>query len=372
MFNLKTEKVYIFVTNDLNQDQRMHKIAQFLYLNGYRVLLIGREKKNSPNTLIKPYDQYRFPCVFQQGPIFYLEYNIRMILFLLFKERGIIYAVDVDTVLGATCCRFMKKTPVIFDAHEWFAETPELDNRTWVKKIWNLVAQWGIPKANVHFTVNQSLADIFSKQYKVVFTPVYNVPSLEKFSPSPMHTRVPFILIYQGVLNKGRGLEEIILAMTSLSDVKLFIVGEGDLSLELRNMAARSEAADRIIFTGWLFGEDLVEVTKNAHLGLNLLVTGSKSYYYSLANKFFDYLYAGVPSLNMDYPEYSQILERYPVGKTISTLSPEVIRDAVSVIKNDAHLFQSMKQACFDAVREYHWEKEEKKLRQALISASLL
>lgn len=350
----------------------MHKVADLLCRSGYTVTLVGREKTNSPETLEKVYIQHRFPCLFQKGPMFYLEYNIRMLVFLLRESKGIVYAVDLDTLLGATFARLFKKVPLVFDAHEWFTETPELENRNWVKKIWNLIARWGIPKANVHFTVNQSLADIFSDRYKVKFFPIYNVPALENFLPASKPVDRPFTLVYQGVLNKGRGLEELILAMPALPEVKLYIVGEGDLSDELRVLAAKSTAGNRIFFTGWLFGKDLVAITRNADLGLNLLVSGSKSYYYSLANKFFDYMYAGIPSLNMDYPEYEQILERYPVGKTISSLSPKAISDAILTIKNNPEVFQNMKNTCVDAVQDFQWEKEEKKLRQALVGSGLL
>ena len=94
------KKVIISVTNDLNTDQRVNKVANSLLSNGFNVLLVGRKIKNlSAPLLIREYDCHRFSLVFQKGFLFYLEFNIRLIFFLLFRPCDILLSNDLDTLL---------------------------------------------------------------------------------------------------------------------------------------------------------------------------------------------------------------------------------------------------------------------------------
>lgn len=356
--------LYVFVTNDLNQDQRMHKICDSLTDFGYEVSLIGRKKSNSKPLSAKKFTQIRLDTFFEKGVFFYLEYNLRIFWFILTGRKAMLYSVDLDTLLSVRWGAFFRFQNFVFDAHEWFSETPELENKPWKKRVWEWVAKSCIPKAKNAITVNESLAEKFEKLYQTRFTAIYNVPILNENTKQSIQIANPFTLIYQGVLNEGRGLEEIIDAMDLLSDVELIIVGEGDLSESLRQKAVLSNASGRIRFTGWLFGNDLKDVTLQAHVGLNLLDSVSKNYYYSLANKFFDYMHAGVPSVNMNFPEYYKIIQRFEVGLLVNNLDPKHLAETILNLKNNPDLYQKIKKNALEAKYHYHWEMEKIKLRK--------
>ena len=75
-------KIAVSVTNDLNQDQRMHRICNSMLDAGYEVVLIGREKRSSQELLKQRFEQKRLKCWFESGVLFYFEYNIRLFIFL--------------------------------------------------------------------------------------------------------------------------------------------------------------------------------------------------------------------------------------------------------------------------------------------------
>ena len=102
------------------------------------------------------------------------------------------------------------------------------------------------------------------------------------------------VITYQGALNEGRGLEHAIAAMQRIPDFTLRLIGEGDLSQQLRGQARDLQLASRVEFVGFILPENLRDMTSDAMVGLNLLDERSKSYYFSLANKFFDYMHAVV------------------------------------------------------------------------------
>ncbi len=358
--------IYCIVTNDLNQDQRMHRICTSLTKMGYDVCLVGRIKPKSSALLNMPFRQVRLPCMFDKGLLFYAEYNIRLLILLAFRVKvDIIYSVDSDTVAACGLSKWLKRKKMVFDAHEYFTEVPEVMNRPIIKWTWEIIENIFIPMADECMTVNQSLAKLFSKKYTKPFITIYNVPAKsEKRFRDKSYTK-PYLL-YQGMLNQGRGLEELISALPLIRDVDLYIIGEGDMSEKLKKLANENTAKDRIIFKGWLMPDEIKTITAGAILGINLLESDSKSYYFSLANKFFDYMHADVPSVNMDFPEYRDIIAKYNVGILISVLDKHEIANKINFLLSDQAKYAAMKSACRSACDVYNWDHEEKKIEKLM------
>ena len=170
------------------------------------------------------------------------------------------------------------------------------------------------------------------------------------------------------MLNKGRGLEVLIDAMPNIQELELWIVGEGDLSSELRQKSNASPAKNRIKFLGWMLPEDLRTITSGAYLGVNLLDGESLSYQYSMANKFFDYLQAGVPSVNMDFVEYRDFLDHYPVGLTVSSLDKDDIANVINHAVEYKAYYGQLKNEAKKVSKQFCWENEEKKIGELLKS----
>ena len=361
-----SKSIYFTVTNDLNQDQRMHRICRSFTKMGYNVCLVGRIKPQSLALPDKPYQQLRIKCTFNKGFLFYAEYNIRLLIFLLFRVNpDIIYSVDADTLAACALAKKIKRKKMIFDSHEYFSEVPEVINRPFVKRIWQIIEKIFIPWADKCITVNQSLADLFTKNYNKPFSPIYNVPPKSDIQTTTNPTNKPYVL-YQGMLNRGRGLEVMIEAMPLISHVDLQIIGEGDISEKLKKQANESPAKNRIIFTGWLPPAEIKSITAGATLGINLLDAESKSYYFSLANKFFDYVHACVPSVNMNFPEYRDIINQFEVGILISKLNKIEIANSINALLKDQPKYVTMKSACRAANEVYNWENEEIKLKKLM------
>jgi glycosyltransferase involved in cell wall biosynthesis len=358
-------KIYCTVTNDLNQDQRMHRICSSMTQMGFDVTLVGRTKSNALPLLEMPFEQLRIPCLFQKGFMFYVEYNIRLFLFLITKKVDIIYAVDLDTIMATSVCKVIRRKKLIYDAHEYFTETPELIDRKWVKSMWQFIQKVFVPTANVFLTVNESLSSILGSISNRPFQYLYNVPDLSSSLASKMVLDNSYIL-YQGMLNEGRGLEQIIEAMPAIPSIHLYIIGEGDLSLSLRQAAKQSSASERIKFLGWLSPQEIKQYTANATLGINLLSATSESYYYSLANKFFDYMHAEIPGLHMDFPEYRNIINKYKIGLLVESLDTTVLAKTIQDFIKNSDQYHDAKQQCILAKHQYNWQIEHQKLHRIL------
>ena len=87
---MRKKQIILSVTNDLETDQRVHKVATFFYDKGFDVLVIGRKLKNSQN-LSRLYRTKRFNLFFNKSVLFYTEYTIRLFVFLLFSKYSSVF-----------------------------------------------------------------------------------------------------------------------------------------------------------------------------------------------------------------------------------------------------------------------------------------
>lgn len=358
------KRIAVIVSNDIATDQRMERICTSLAESGYNVEIVGRNQRTSINLISKPYKQTRLDLWFKHGVLFYLELNLRLIFRLLFTRVDIVYAVDADTLIAGSILKLFKNIKLVFDAHELFSEVPELEGRKLKKKVWQLVEKFGIQWfTDARITVSGSVAIYYTGLYGKNFTVVKNCPYSSKNKAG--ETSEKFIL-YQGALNEGRGLETLILAAKSL-DLNIKIAGTGDLDEKLRKLVLQNGLEQKVVFLGKLLPESLKEITGTAWLGYNLLEKKGLSYFYSLSNKTFDYMQAGVPQLISPFPEYQAINEIYPYALELD-LQVNSIVTAISKLKEDIVLYQKLKQGALDASVVYCWENEREILRKVILS----
>lgn len=353
-----SRKIIFTVTNDLTYDQRMQKICRSLSNAGSEIELVGRERSFSLPLSIEPYKQTRLKCIFNKGKLFYLEYNLRLLFYLMLQKADALCAIDLDTIVPVSLIGKAKGAKLIYDAHEYFTEVPEVIRRPSVKKIWEWVERTFVPRFDLAYTVSPALAELFSEKYQKQFQVILNTPLLVQ--PSTVNHQLSTIL-YQGALNEGRGLENLIEAMRDVN-AKLFLAGEGDLSDELRSLTKKLSLESKVEFLGFVNPAELKELTAKASIGINLLENKGLSYCYSLSNKFFDYIHAGVPQVCIAFPEYKKVNDEYEVALLVETCAIDEIKGAIQRLLNDEDLYQRLQKKCEVCARDLNWQNEEKKL----------
>ncbi|HLY68077.1 MAG TPA: glycosyltransferase, partial [Puia sp.] len=315
------KKIYFTVTNDLTYDRRMDRICNSLANAGFSVALVGRLQAGSLPLSPKKYHQKRLFCFFNKGRLFYAEYNFRLFCHLLFKKMDAICCIDLDTILPGFCISGIKKIPRIYDAHELFCEMKEVVTRPKIYRAWKRIERVTVPKFFHGYTVSQPIADEFKRMYGVKYALIRNMPLLEN---NILHEKKEKYILYQGAVNEGRSFETLIPAMKNV-DAKLVICGNGNFMQQAKKLAADYGLAHKIIFKGMISPDELRYFTVNATIGITLFENTGISNYYSLANRFFDYIQFSVPQLCVDYPAYRAINEKYKIASLITDLSPQTI-----------------------------------------------
>ena len=360
---MKGKNIILAVTNDLTYDRRMFRICSALAEAGANVMLVGRKLKDSKAFAIHSFEGIRLRCWFTKGFLFYSEYNIRLFFFLWRSKFDIACACDLDTALAVRMASWIKMKKTVYDAHEFFSEVPELKDRPTVKAIWNWIGRLTISGFDACYTVGQELATLMGKKYDVHFDVIRNIaPFPINQNESHVKSTEQKILLYQGALNVGRGLEACVEAMVHLPDWKFWLAGEGDITEQLKELAKSRGVGDKVVFLGWVKPDHIPQLMKQASLSINLREVGSLNDYYSLPNKFFDAIHAGLPSINMNYPEYERIIKQYPCALLIDEVKVEIIIEAIQRIDQSPSLWQSMSDACAKASKQFTWENESKKL----------
>ena len=303
-------------------ENRVHKVAVSLQKMGFEPILVGRLLPES-DSVGRDYRTHRMKLLFRKGPFFYLEYNLRLFFWLMKTEIDILVANDLDTLPANYLASRIKCKTLVYDSHEYFTEVPELIGRPVIKAIWTGIEKLLVPRVEAAYTVCDSIAEVYRDLYQVNFKVIRNLPVCSESEASlaepKVETKLAKIILYQGALNLGRGIEAAIRAMQYLDGAELWLAGDGDLTEQLKKMVAELKLDQKVKFLGRLPLTELSQITRQADLGISLEEDLGLNYRYALPNKLFDYIQAGVPVLVSNLPEMKKIVDHYQIGAIADT-----------------------------------------------------
>lgn len=342
-------------TNDLVTDRRVLRHARTLREIGYEVELLGRNDLRVRN---------------KKTWKFYAEYNLRLWWRLLHTRCDVVWANDTDTLPACWLAARLRGRRLVMDSHELFPEVPELVDRPRVKHVWERIEQVLMPRCDANLTVCQSIADYYKRKYGVEMTVVRNIQgerlkvkdesyadATNHLSPLTSH-RSPFILLYQGAVNKGRGVDWAIDAMELLPDCRLVVAGGGDLLEEMMAYAQSKPWVDRIEFLGRLTPNELDCVTLQASVGLVMLEDMGLSYHFALPNRIGDFVAAGVPMVVSNLPEMAAVIRRFGIGAVMDGTGAVSLAEAVKKVLAKEWTDDDF----IEARQDMDWNKEKQKL----------
>jgi len=336
---------------------------------GFDVLLVGRKLPNSLDLQPRAYRTKRMRLLFTKGPLFYAEFNKRLLLLLLFRKFDLLVSNDLDTLMANYIASKWKSKPLVYDSHEYFTEVPELQGRK-AKKIWERIEGWIFPKLDDIITVNKSIASIYERKYAKKLKVVRNIPFRNTHVDEIKKADIGIeeqqrIIILQGAgINMDRGAEEAVLAMKEVENAVLLIIGGGDVLDILKQMVVTHDLDKKLRFIPRQPIDKLYAYTALADVGLSLDKDTNLNYRFSLPNKLFDYIHAGIPVLASPLPEIKKVIEEYDIGDFIPSHKPEEIAQKINQILADQDLLDKWKKNTTFAASNLTWQNEEIELRE--------
>jgi len=334
------------------------------------ITIIGRKSGDCCNSDSVPFRTVRFKMFFRRGFLFYKFFNIRLFIYLLFNKCDLLVSNDLDTLLPNFLVAKLKHLPLVYDSHEYFTEVPELQNRPFVKWVWKSIEKMIFPRLKFVITVSDSIATLYKAIYRIKPLVVRNVSrnadSIKAFTRKELVIDSnDLLLIIQGTgINIDKGAEELIEAVNTSFGVTLLVVGSGDVLNQLKSEVEKLEMGNRVKFIPTVSWETLMRYTKVADAGMCLEKDSNLNYRYSLPNKLFNYIAAGIPVIASDLPETGKIIKEHSIGVIIDRVTAENISNAISELKENPVKLAGLRRNATEASKKINWELESKKVTE--------
>ncbi|EZP61972.1 glycosyltransferase [Exiguobacterium sp. RIT341] len=273
----------------------------------------------------------------------------------------VMHANDVNTLpqaIGAA-----RGTKIVYDSHE--VQT----DRTGYGSMQGKLERWLLRFVDQTIVENDTRADYHQKLYGTRPSVLHNYPFYEPIIPQPRPLREELalasdepILLYQGGIQEGRGLERLIEAMPFIDRGTLIFVGDGKLKGKLMQLATQSSEKSRIRFIDKVPLAELPSYTAAATVGFQVLQNVCFNHYSASSNKLFEYMAALIPVIAADLPEIRRVVETEGIGLIVDVESPHSIAEAVNRLVKDKSLLGVMQERASVARRQYNWEQEKGRL----------
>lgn len=356
--------VAMVVYNDLMHDARVFKEACTLIDAGHAVTVVGmRAAGTAPLTGWDRVDVTRLDVGSHASlRLRYVRFWRSAYRHLVHERPDAIHAHDLDALPPAWMAARLLAIPLVYDAHELWTELPSLVGRPVMRGVWEAIATAIVPRTDAVITVADGIAEELAKRYRVRPIVLRNLPE-RRDPPQPVPLREivgcgagTALLIYQGSLMTGYGVDRAIATMAHLPGAHLVIIGGGPLAGHLREQASRSIASGRITFLPPVPFAELPRYTAAADVGLFLGESAGLNLQLSLPNKLFEYIAAGIALVSTDWPETGRLVRHYGVGRLVPPgAPPEEIAAAVEQVVGER---ETLAGNCRRAREELVWERD--------------
>lgn len=360
-------RVVSAIINDIYTDQRVRKQAGVLKSLDCNVTIVCRRQTASEDDIEDQFKSVKFSFPVNKGPLFYFLYNLRLFIYLLFHRFDLYIANDLDTIIPCFLIAKMRRKPFVYDAHEYFTGQYGLSPDKLPYKTWKRIEHQILPHVRHMITVSDSISQLYFSEYRIMPVVVRNLSySSDNILPlSRSDFSIPediFLVILQGSgLNPGRGVTELLDALKITNRVHLLIVGSGDSMDEIKAQASDPSLTEKVTFIPKIPWNEMISYTKMCDAGLSLDKDISINQRFSLPNKIFDYLSAGIPVITSSLPEINRIVEQYNCGLVIKDVTPTDISKALICMRDDFELRAEFRCGAKKASHELTWDNERQK-----------
>ncbi|WP_196806070.1 glycosyltransferase [Virgibacillus sp. CM-4] len=301
----------------------------------------------------------KLKVVMTRGSIF-----LRMILKGSRSHYDIYHANDLNTLpQGYVCSKLrFKRKKLVYDSHEVQTSRTGYDSNYYrylegllIKRIDTMIVE-----NHTRAKYNQDLYGFYPHvlhNYPFVLGKVENekININEKLGLFPEEK----ILLYQGGIQAGRGLEKLIEAVPSFNEGTLVLIGDGRIKPQLEKMVEDLELQDRVKFLPKVPLSDLPKYTQNAYLGFQVLNNTNFNHYSASSNKLFEYMMSDIPVIACSFPEIQKIVEGEGTGVCVDSHDYKSIALGVNYLLDNPSIRKQMAVNCSKAKLKYNWRNEQ-------------
>lgn len=310
-------------------------------------------------------------------PLCFLDYYCRSLPLVMSNPADVYHAHDLNTLPIAYWAKKKTKASLVYDSHEFYVERNRPNKASRIGKFLLKQLEGFFIKSSDHvITVSDSIGVELQKRYSVKkLSIILNVPMLNGTSDSVRNSECSLhheldipetdrIVLYVGNIAFNRGLENLIQSLVYLNNCILVMMGKAtEVYVEkLKKVAIDSGVSEKVHFFGPVPQEQVIAYASSADIGAAPILNACLSYYYSLPNKLFECMNAGLPTIGSNFPELKKVIEGYGIGKTFDPENPKDIAASINYILSDRLRYDTMRKNSLQAAKIFNWSNESKKL----------
>lgn len=356
------KKVLMLVTNGFRPDPRVAKEAEALVSDGYNVTVLAWDRENKyPDRA--DYRGARIERIrtgwagsMLSFALFYPLFCLRSLTYALRKDADIIHSHDFDTLPLGFLISWLKQIPLVFDAHENYAEMITVDLPGMVPRAVERLEGLLIRKVDLVITVNEINAARMRPNARndvVLIENCINIPE----QPPPEFEGRDLALLYVGTLEPMRYIEETIVASKRMEDCVYKVAGWG----RLENAVRKEADGVKVHFLGILPHSSVLQEMASSDVVLCLLDPSNKNYAGASSTKIYEAMAVGVPVLTTRGTTSGELVSRTGCGLVIDW-SEDNYRWAIEQFRDPEKRREWGRAGREAAEREYNWNRMKERL----------
>lgn len=363
-------------TTKLAHDARVLKEALALAEDGHRVSLIalsraGEARPNVPSVNLVLLRLWSRGLGHNAAALIlkYVEFCTRAFFWMLRARADVYHAHDLDALVPTYAAARLLRALLIYDAHELYAE-----RAIPLRRFWRSVDRFLVRRVDRMIAANEERADVVRDEYGAPLRPLVlmNCPEATKAtvtrtlrSSLPVAQRHSFVVVYQGGLAPGRGLDRLVSAMAWCDpEVVLALVGSPSMYSRgaLANQVRACRLENRVFFLPPVDFGEVTAFISDADVGVVSYEDTSRNNYLCAPNKLFEYCAAGLAVVGCAFPPIVRVMREFPLGGLFDVADPTSIAHAISVLSRDRQALAAARSAAAAAARRFSWNVEKHKL----------
>ncbi len=365
-------RVTMLVRNPYTHDSRVEKEARTLREAGYSVTVVAEAAAGVPAS--EQRDGIEIRRVPRAGPavpgLRFARHQARLAAAIEATGPRILHAHDSDALGPVWWVARRRRIPFVYDAHELWLGRPPRDRSVGYalafRAYYRLLEERLLPRAAAWITVSPPIARHLERRYRI--GPVELVPNYPELpasvTPRPLRElpggdRIPArapTLLHLGGYTPERGIDELIAALGGLPEPHLVLLGADASAERIAGVARRHGVDERVHVLPAVPPGAVVDYAASATIGVAPIIPTSLNNAYSLPNKLFQYMAAGIPVVASALPQMRDVVEGSGAGVVVDSRDPAAIAAAVGRLLDAPGRLAEMGASARRAVEErYHW-----------------